>query len=62
MRVHTSTSHLPIEFRTDTSYVLPNGIASVRTFDDPTIAVEAHCRMQDRFNEDAHIHAEQYEG
>ncbi len=41
-------------------YVMPRNVATVRAFDDPTIAVEAHHRMEVRFNDDAN--ESQYEG
>lgn len=41
-------------------YVMPQGIVTFRTFDDPQVAVEAHHRMEVRFNVDANN--DQYEG
>lgn len=43
---------LPIEtpeFRTASPYVLPGDVATIRTFDDPTIATASHFQMLDRF-------------
>ena len=47
-------------YRGATPYVLPVDIVTFRTFDDPTVAVEAHHRMNVRFDADAN--ASQYEG
>lgn len=49
-----------VTFRSAQPYQMPRGVNNVRAFDDPTVAVEAHHRMEVRFNDDAN--ASQYEG
>lgn len=42
----------PIEatgFKTARPYVMPGNVATIRTFDDPTIATASHFQMLDRF-------------
>lgn len=61
LRTTKDTAHLPIGFRTGGRPLnLPAGITTTRTFDDPTVAPEAHDMMNARFNTDRAF--DQYEG